>query len=83
MPRPKKVVSIDEEIKIEEDAVAKARARYDAHVARLKDLHAKRDEERKKVLWAAIEASERTYDEILAFVQSKTSEQPVDELEEG
>ncbi|NCB92932.1 MAG: hypothetical protein EOM40_10305 [Clostridia bacterium] len=48
--------------------VAKAKTKYDAEVARLKDLYAKKDEIKKKELLKAVENSERTYEEIIAFL---------------
>lgn len=51
-------------------AVTKAKEKYDSEVAKLKDLHAKRDEARKKKLLKAIENSGRTYDEIMDFIRS-------------
>lgn len=69
MGRPRKNnVSIDEIIKMQEDAVAKAKAKYDAEVVKLKDLLAKRDELKKKELLNAVEKSNKTYDEIMKFL---------------
>ena len=44
----RKNISIDENIRIQEDAVAKAKERYDKEVSKLKDMYAKRDEMKKK-----------------------------------
>lgn len=67
--RPKKSVSINDEIIKQEEAVAKAKAKYDAEVMKLKDLYTKRDEEKKKELFAAVEKSSKTYEEIMKFLQ--------------
>lgn len=48
MARPRKEHSIEEEIKKQEEAVARSKARYDFDVKKLKDLYAKKDEICKK-----------------------------------
>ena len=62
---------LDATIKAQEDAVAKAKTRYDAEVAKLKDLLAKRDEIKKKELLAAVEKSDKTYEEIMRFLNGE------------
>ena len=69
--RPRREISFDELITKQEDAVAKAKEKYDAEVAKLKNLYAKRDEVKKKELLAAVEKSDKTYDEIMAFLAVK------------
>ena len=49
MARPKKPVSIDDEIAKQEEVVAKLREKYDENARKLKDMYAKRDEEKKKL----------------------------------
>lgn len=39
--RPKKYTSINDEIRKQEEAVSKAKAKYDVEVMKLKDLYAK------------------------------------------
>lgn len=68
MARPRKEISIDELIAKQEESVSKSKAKYDADVAKLKDLYAKKDEIRRKELLKAIETSGRTYEEIMAFL---------------
>ena len=70
MARPRKDgnTNIEEQITKQEDSVAKAKTKYDAEVAKLKDLYAKKDEIKKKELLKAVENSERTYEEIIAFL---------------
>lgn len=68
MARPRKVTNIDDEIRNQEETVTKAKQKYDTEVAKLKDLYAKRDEEKKKALLKAVENSEKSYDEIMAFL---------------
>ena len=70
MARPRKDMPIEEQIIKQEEAVTKAKEKYDSEVAKLKDLHAKRDEARKKALLKAIENSGRTYDEVMDFIRS-------------
>ena len=74
MARPKKPVSIDDEIEKQEEAVAKLREKYDENVRKLKDLYAKRDEEKKKALLDAVEKSKRSYEEIISFLTSSEDE---------
>lgn len=68
MPRPRKNGSLKEDIVKQEEIVLKAKAKYDAEVAKLKDLHAKQSELKKKELLAAVEKSSKSYEEIMAFL---------------
>lgn len=70
MARPRKDgnTTIEDQITRQEDAVAKAKAKYDAEVVKLKDLYAKKDEIKKKELLKAVENSERSYEEIMEFL---------------
>ena len=71
MARPRKNnLSIDEEIIKQEELVAKAKAKYDADVKKLKDLYAKKDEIKKKELLEAVEKSSKSYEEIMRFLKS-------------
>ena len=74
MARPRKEYSIEEEIKKQEEAVARSKARYDSDVKKLKDLYAKKDEMCKKKLLEAVEKSGKSYEEIMAFLQEKVKE---------
>lgn len=67
----RKVTSIKEEILKQEEAVAKSKEKYDAEVKKLKDLYAKQDEMKKKELFAAVEKSSKSYEEIMAFLQEE------------
>lgn len=67
MTRPKKPISIDDEIAKQEEVVAKLREKYDDNVKKLKDMYAKRDEEKKKALLDAVGKSKRSYEEIMTF----------------
>ena len=66
--RPKKNMSIKDEIAKQEEAVAKSKAKYDADVKKLKNLYAKQDEIKKKELFTAFEKSGKSYDEIMRFL---------------
>ena len=66
--RPKKNMSIKDEIAKQEEAVAKSKAKYDADVKKLQDLYAKQDEIKKKELFTAFEKSGKSYDEIMRFL---------------
>ena len=72
MARPRKNnLSIDEEIVKQEELVAKAKAKYDADVKKLKDLYAKKDEIKKKELLEAVEKSSKSYEEIKGFFKDE------------
>ena len=74
MARPRKEHSIEEEIKKQEEAVARSKARYDSDVKKLKDLYAKKDEICKKKLLEAVEKSGKSYEDIMSFLQEKVNE---------
>lgn len=71
MARTRKLTSIKEEILKQEEAVTKSKEKYDAEVKKLKDLYAKQDEMKKKELFAAVEKSSKSYEEIMAFLQEE------------
>lgn len=68
MARLRKNISLDETISKQEEAVTKAREKYDAEVKKLKDLYAKRDEQKKKALLEAVAKSSKSYEEIMGFL---------------
>ena len=69
-------ISIDEKIEQQQKAVFQLKDRYDAALAELDRLQQKRNELRNKELLKAIESSDRTYDEIIAFLKNENEEQP-------
>lgn len=71
MARTRKVTSIKEKILKQEEAVAKSKEKYDAEVKKLKDLYAKQDEMKKKELFAVVEKSSKSYEEIMVFLQEE------------
>ena len=68
MARPRKMISLEEQIKKQEETVLKVKEKYDSEMMKLKDLYAKRNEEKKKELLKAVENSTKTYEEIMAFI---------------
>lgn len=67
MPRGPKIL-IDEKIKQSEAALAKAKAKYDAEAAVLKELLQKRQAMRDRELMEAIAKSKRSFEEILDYI---------------
>ncbi|UUM12855.1 hypothetical protein NQU17_04655 [Clostridiaceae bacterium HFYG-1003] len=67
MARGPKIL-IDEKIKQSEAALAKAKARYDAEAAVLKELLQKRQAMRDRELMEAIAKSKRSFEEILDYI---------------
>lgn len=62
------MISLEEQIKKQEETVLKVKEKYDSEKMKLKDLYAKRNEEKKKELLKAVENSTKTYEEIMAFI---------------
>ena len=67
MPRGPKIL-IDEKIKQSEAALAKAKSRYDAEAAVLKELLQKRQAMRDRELMEAIAKGRRSFEEILDYI---------------
>ena len=61
-------IPIDEKIKISEIALAKAKSKYDAEAAVLKDLLQKKKALRDQELVEAVAKSKRSYEEILDYI---------------
>ena len=72
MARARKTISIDDKILAAQEEVLKTKERYDTSVTKLKEMIAKRDEAKRKELMKAIEDSEITIDEVIAYVQKKS-----------
>jgi len=68
MPRGPKIL-IDEKIVQSEAALAKAKSRYDAEAAVLKELLQKRQAMRDRELMEAIAKSKRSFEEILDYIK--------------
>jgi dsDNA-specific endonuclease/ATPase MutS2 len=73
--------SLDERIEEQEQVVSKARERYESEVNKLEQLMNKRDELQKKELMKAIEDSDRSFEEIMQFLQSDTSSENSEDVE--
>ena len=65
--------SLDERIEGQEQVVSKAREHYESEVNKLEQLMNKRDEIQKKELMKAIENSNRSFEEIMQFLQGNAS----------
>ena len=63
-------IPIDERIKISEAALAKAKSKYDAEAAVLKDLLQKKQAIRDQELVEAVTKSKRSFEEILDYIKS-------------
>ena len=74
MARPKKPISIDDKIAKQEEVVVKLREKYDENVRKLKDMYAKRDEEKNKAMLDTVKKSKRSYEEIMSFLTSNEEE---------
>lgn len=67
-------IPIEECIAAQEQEVLKAKKKFEEESDKLKDLYRKRDEGRKKELLEAVARSSRSFEEIIAFVQSDSDE---------
>ena len=61
-------MSIDEKIDQQKEVVLKIKEKYDAAVAELERLMRERDEARNKEILQAIADSDKSYEEIMAFL---------------
>ena len=73
MARTRKTISIEDKIEKAQQKVISTKSRYDAAVAELRALYDKRDAMRKDELMNAFVKSDRTYEEVLAYLQAGTS----------
>lgn len=73
--------SLDERIGEQEQVVSKAREHYESEVNKLEQLMNKRDELQKKELMKAIEDSDRSFEEIMQFLQGDTSAENSEDVE--
>ena len=62
-------ISIEEKIERQKQVVFQAKDKYDAALAELDRLQQKKNEMRNKELIKAIEKSDRSFDEIMAFLK--------------
>lgn len=73
--------TLDERIEQQEQVVNKAKEHYEAEVNKLEQLMNKRDELQKKELMKAIEGSDRSFDEIMQFLQGDASAERAEDIE--
>ncbi|MZQ99061.1 MAG: hypothetical protein GT601_15460 [Acidaminobacter sp.] len=66
--------ALEQKIEKAQSDVVKAKAKYDAALATLKDLMDKRDALKRDELIAAIMKSDKSYDQILQFIQPTDQE---------
>ena len=69
----RKRISIDVKIERQKDIVSKAKDKYEAELSVLEELMQKRRDMRSKELIKAIENSDRSYEEIMAFLGAKNT----------
>lgn len=74
MARTKSDASLDEQIEKAQDRLAKAKAQYDSAAADLRKLLEERDARRQKLLMAAIAKSDKSFEDVLRFLESKPSD---------
>ena len=76
MARKYKISSekLDAKIEHQKEALEKAKAKYETEKEILAELIKKRNEIRKEELMSAVISSERSYEEILAFVRGEVVE---------
>ena len=67
----RRTITIDEKIEKAQREVIKAKEKYEAAVNELKELQEKKKEIQSKELMTAFQESNRSYDEILAFLKSE------------
>ena len=63
-------ISLDRKIEVAQEKVVKTKEKYEAAVTELKQLMDKRDALKKEELIVAIKRSDKTYEEILEFINS-------------
>ncbi len=68
MARTRRTITLDEKIEKAQEAVFHAKDRYDAAVEELNKLLQKKQELQRQELLKAIEASSRSFDEIIKFL---------------
>ena len=74
MARSRRVISLDEKIEEKEAQLAKAKAKYDELADQLKLLIDKRNKQKLDELMKAVEGSDKTLDEIIAYVKTRKNE---------
>ena len=70
MARTKTPAALEDQITKAQEKVGKAKSEYDAACAELKSLLAERETRRQKLLMAAIAKSNKSFDDILHYIES-------------
>ena len=66
--------SLDEQIEKAQERLGKAKAQFDSATADLRKLLEERESRRQKLLMAAIAKSDKSFEDILRFLESKPSD---------
>lgn len=66
----RRTIPIEEKIQKQQLVVDRLKARYDTEVQKLNELLKKKDEEKGKEVLVAIQKSNKSYDDILKFLNS-------------
>ena len=74
MARMTSMDALEKKIEKAQEQVSRTKKQYDAAVAKLSDLLDKRDALRREELIKAIAKSDRTYEEVLAFLGTEPEE---------
>lgn len=75
MAKTRKIISIEEKIETAQKKVVTAKEKYDAALAELRALYDKRDAMRKDELMNAFVKSNRTYEEVMDYLQAGISDE--------
>jgi len=67
----RRTISIDEKIERAKETVSRAKTKYDAALDELEKLMVKKEEMKKQELMAAIESSNKSFDEVMAFLKEE------------
>ena len=72
MARTRRTITLDDKIEKAQQAVFQAKDKYDAAMEELNKLQKKKQELQRQELLRVIEASPRSYDEIIKFLAGKS-----------
>lgn len=75
MARTKSPASLDEQIVKAQERLAKVKAQYEVASAELRKLLEEREARRQKLLMAAIAKSDKSFEDILRFLETKTTDE--------
>ena len=75
MARTKSSASLDEQIEKAQERLAKVKAQYEGVSTDLRKLLEEREGRRQKLLMAAIAKSDKSFEDILRFLETKTTDE--------